>query len=478
LWETIDHGFDGAVEDRVMKEGELLAGRYEIRRRLGAGTAAATFRALDRQDGSEVVVKLLSLGEVSNWKTVELFQREAGVLKCLRISGVPAYRDFFSDDSNGGHRLILVQEYIGGETLLRKVELGWRASEDEILRIGAGILRIVSAIHSVRPPIIHRDINPKNVILRDDGEVFLVDFGGVQDAVRVSTSLGSTVVGTAGYTPMEQFVGRATVRSDLFAVAATLVFLLTHRNPADLPARNMKIDVAAVVPVASPGLARVLDSYLEPDEEKRNLPEDDAIALLEGREPSTAASVAIPAHAGPPQGSRISVGGQAGRVSFLVPERGRGAGAAAGGAFSLFWLGFVAFWTFSAISMGAPVVFPLFSVPFWATGLFMAYRALFGLFGRTQIEVDRETVTITRGLFFWKRRSGFPVSEVGECSVQERQGRRGSSRYCILEAGTRSYRFGVYLSERERQWLASAINGALEGSTGASMKPKSRKGKE
>lgn len=443
----------------------MVAGRFRILRTLGSGASAVTYLAEDLRDGGRAAVKVLSLSEASSWKAVDLFQREAEALKAIRIPGVPAYKDFFTEEAEGMVRFILAREYVEGESLLHKAAQGLRADEAEICRIGAAILRITSTLHSLRPPVIHRDINPANVILQKDGGVFLVDFGGVQDAVRSSASEGGTMVGTAGYAPLEQFMGRATIRSDLFGAASTLLFLLTHRNPADLPARNMKTDLSGLV--SSPGLAAVLDSYLEPDEARRTLPEEEAIALLEGRAAPPATSGAVPAplpaasHLELPRGSKILKADGPDGFSLLVPERGKGAAAAATGVFSLFWLGFVCFWTVSAIGMGAPIFFPLFSLPFWGAGAFLVYRSLFGLFGRTHIRIDRQELTVTRSLFFFRMQRRFRLEDVGECRIEERRGRNGTSDSCLLEAGTHSYRFGVMLSEKERLWLLSEINRAM-----------------
>ncbi len=450
-----------------MREGDVIAGRYEALRQLGAGATASTFLARDRQTGGSVAVKLLTFGKVTDWKTVELFEREAKVLGALSVPGVPAYIDFFTTEGEGGISFVLVRQYIPGQSLQEAVDRGWRGSEEEIRRIGARLLRIVHSIHALRPPIIHRDINPKNVIKSDDGEIFLVDFGGVQDAVRSSALAGATFVGTPGYTPLEQFVGRATVRSDLYAFAATLLFLLTHKSPADLPAREMKIDVPAVIELSSAALAGILDEYLDPDESKRILPEEQAIDLLEGKKPVGAPFAPPLRIADPPLGSRIRVKESPLRLELLVPERGRAGGLAALGGFSFFWLCGVGAWTAATISMGAPLFFPLFSIPFWGVGLFLVSRILSGVFGKVEISIDRQGFSFTRRLLFLKRRLAVPLSEVGECAVDETFARQGleqqgaRQRSLLIEAGTRSLRFGVYISERERQWLASALNGAL-----------------
>ena len=220
-----------------MSPGELLADRYEIVRELGRNPASATYLALDRHTGLRAVARVLNVGLVTDWKAVELFEREAAVLKSLHHPRIPAYVDSFRADLEGNPRFVLVREYIEGTDLQEMVDQGWRGTEEQIRAIGRQLVEVVAYIHSLRPPVIHRDIAPRNVVARPDGEIALVDFGGVQDAIRLSERSATTMIGTPGYAPMEQFVGRASVRSDLYGLAATLVFLLVRRSPADLPTR-------------------------------------------------------------------------------------------------------------------------------------------------------------------------------------------------------------------------------------------------
>ena len=115
--------------------------------------------------------------------------------------------------------------------------------------------------------------------------MFLLDFGGVQDAIRLSAGASSTMIGTPVHAPLEQFVGRASVRSDLYAVAATLLFLLdAHESRSTFPLAAWKIDFRSVVEISSAGLALVLSSWLEPDQARRTLPVAEAAALLRGEE--------------------------------------------------------------------------------------------------------------------------------------------------------------------------------------------------
>jgi serine/threonine protein kinase len=410
------------------------------------------------------VAKLLHLGLVSDWKSVELFEREAAVLKSLHHPRIPAYVDSFRADAGGDPRFALVREYVEGRDLQEMVAGGWRGTEGQIRGIGRQLAEIVAYIHSLRPPVIHRDINPRNIVARDDGEVFLVDFGGVQDAIRLSASAATTMIGTPGYTPMEQFVGRASVRSDLYGLAATLVFLLTHRSPADLPAKNLKVDLASVIDVASPGLSRVLSNWLEPDEAARTLPVKDALVLL-AQDPGLPAPAAL-AHSAPaaeapgskrnlpPYGSRIVFDPHTAGGRYVVPIGGSALGRRRMGSFGVVWLVFVGFWTYSALRMKAPSSFLYFAIPFLAVGIGVLRRALSTLFGKVELEIGPDGVTYSRRFIFSSRPRTVPLRDVGECRLD---------RGLFLDIGAHTLRLGQGLSLREQEWLQVSINESLHG---------------
>jgi eukaryotic-like serine/threonine-protein kinase len=449
----------------MVSPGTVLAARYQIVEALGnpPGGPAETWKALDRTDGREVVVKCLRLSRVSLWKQLELFEREAAILKGIRVPGVPACTDSFRLGTESALMFVMVRQYMPGANLRDLVRGGWRPTEQEIMRIGAELARISCRIHALHPPVIHRDINPANVILAQDGAVSLVDFGSVQDAAEDPAG-ASTVVGTAGYAAFEQFVGRATPRSDLYSIAATLVFLLTGRNPADLPARGMKVDWRGAAAASAP-LGRVLDSWLEPDQEMRSLDPGSAAAILAGgpggssAPPSQAAACAGDnAPPGPPTGTRLSFQGAAGSAEYRVPERARSSGLAGLAAFGVFWLGFVGLWTFAAVSMRAPLAFPLFSIPFWAAGLFMVFKALKGLVGRVTLRVDPAGLTVTHAFLLFSRSFTVPLQEAGPCAVEEGRDGRG---LVSVPAGARVFRLGAALTDREREWLCASLNDSI-----------------
>jgi len=442
-----------------MKEGTLLKNRFLLRSLLGQSATGATWLADDRQTSRQVVVKLLSFGLLQGWKAFELFEREAKILNGLHHPGIPAYVDFFRWGSGATSRFVLVQEHVAGKSLHDLVGSGWRGTEEEITDVALRLLGIVRFIHSLHPPVIHRDINPRNIIRSDNGDVFLVDFGGAQDSVRLSEGTESTIVGTAGYMPLEQFVGKATLRSDLYACAATILFLLTHRNPQDFPQKDMKIDFRSSLDV-SPSLAAILDSWLEPDEARRTLPLDAAVRYLEGEEPpQTALGLSAPdmTELRLPHLSRMRIERKEGVVTLVIPERGPSSGTALLGGFSAFWIAFVAFWTFATIAMKAYAM-TLFSLPFWGAGFYLVRRGFRQRFGKTILTLDPR-----KGFSFSKHRSRrkpmtVPFDEVGIIAPLSQDSRGGNSSAPLqLELGARNCEFGGNLSSVEKDWVAATI---------------------
>lgn len=83
----------------------------------------------------------------------------------------------------------------------------------------------------MHPPVIHRDITPDNIVLNEDGKLVLVDFGAANEFLSTVTG---TMIGKQGYMPPEQFRGRATTQSDIYALGCTLHFLLTGTDPEPL----------------------------------------------------------------------------------------------------------------------------------------------------------------------------------------------------------------------------------------------------
>ncbi|HET7544258.1 MAG TPA: serine/threonine-protein kinase [Polyangiaceae bacterium] len=242
----------------------LRSGRYAIIGELGAGSQAETLDAVDKLNGRRVAIKRFQVRGAKSWKDVELAEREARVLSTLSHPNLPVYVEHFEEDG----ALYLVMEKIEGETLASLRKRHATLSHADVARFLADADAALSYLHARVPPIIHRDIKPGNVILRKDGSFAFVDFGSVRDQLKPEG--GSTVVGTFGYMAPEQFQGRALPASDVYAIGATALSLVTGREPEDMPHRGLAIDVrAALGSSAEPWLVRALSAMLDPDPDKR-----------------------------------------------------------------------------------------------------------------------------------------------------------------------------------------------------------------
>jgi serine/threonine protein kinase len=252
----------------MLQAQQVLHDRYQLKQKLGQNAGRQTWLAEDVgvSPAELVVVKLLAFGGEVQWDDLKLFEREAQVLKQLNHPRIPKYRDYFHIDERSLW-FGLVQEYIPGSSLREQLHQGKRFTTKQVRKIALEVLEILEFLHQLNPAVLHRDIKPSNLIWGEDEQIYLVDFGAVQDrAAKEGATF--TVVGTYGYAPMEQFGGRAVPASDLYALGATLIHLLTGTAPADLPQRNLRICFEDQVSL-SPGVVSWIQKLTEPAPEQR-----------------------------------------------------------------------------------------------------------------------------------------------------------------------------------------------------------------
>jgi hypothetical protein len=255
--------------------------RYRMLELLGEGGSGKTYRALDTHAELEVAVKVLSLQGMADWKTLELFEREAKILSQLDHTAIPRYLDFFRSTNVGEDAFCLIQEIAPGQPLTAWIEQGYIFSEKELQQIAIQLLEILIYLQNFTPPIIHRDIKPQNILRTESGVIYLVDFGAVRDTYHLTITGGSTIVGTYGYMAPEQFRGQAVLATDLYGLGATLLYLRSGQDPADLPVKKMKIDFRNKVKTSA-DFANWLDGLLEPMPEDRYRSATLALDYLQG----------------------------------------------------------------------------------------------------------------------------------------------------------------------------------------------------
>lgn len=265
-----------------------LDGRYRLLRRLGHGASGTTFEAVRVEDGQRVAIKELLVRRLEDFKTHDLFTREAKVLESLAHPGIPRYYDDFSAGEGRQLGLYLVTELIEGLTLEEEQKLH-RHTQEEVVRIGLEVAKILAYLHAFAPPVVHRDLKPSNIMRRrGDAGLVVIDFGAVKESLREAG--GSTVAGTFGFMPPEQLAGRATPATDLYALGVTMVVLMTRRPVGELVDDQNRLQWEAALPSGTPladGLCDILRDVLEPDLAKRLADASELVrrfeSLLEGR---------------------------------------------------------------------------------------------------------------------------------------------------------------------------------------------------
>ncbi|MGH7269638.1 MAG: serine/threonine protein kinase [Polyangiaceae bacterium] len=248
-------------------QATLRGGRCTLRGSLGEGAQGHTFDGIDSRAGRPVAIKRFDVRTAKTWKDAELAERETRVLQSLSHPRLPQYVDHFEEDG----ALFLVMEKIDGESLAVLRKQGATLAQSDLVRLLRDASEVLDYLHGRAPPVIHRDLKPGNVIRRSDGSFAFVDFGAVRDTLRPEG--GSTVVGTFGFMAPEQFQGRALPASDVYAIGATALAMLTGAEPSNLPHKGLAIDVRAALADASgpldSRLIDVLERMLDPDPDRR-----------------------------------------------------------------------------------------------------------------------------------------------------------------------------------------------------------------
>ncbi len=262
----------------------LLIGRFRVGRSLGAGSFGETFLAEDTQKMNApcVVKRLITPNDPAHIAKVrEMFEREAKKLDTLSNEGIPKLIAYFED----GGEFYLVQDFIDGNTLDKEIKPSRKWTEAEVTSFLLEVLEILAYVHSQGS--IHRDLKPNNMMRRKvNQKLVLIDFGAVREVRQTTTNMaiGTTNIGTPGYSPAEQSQGKPCYASDVYAIGCIVLQALTGLSPCpngfETDPNTGEIKWRHLVRV-SDGFAVIIDKMVRYDWRQRYSNGGEALAAVE-----------------------------------------------------------------------------------------------------------------------------------------------------------------------------------------------------
>ncbi len=253
------------TETEQTENGSRLAERYVVLRRLGSGGMATVFLAEDERLGRRVAIKRLHTDAPE--ASLKRFRREARLGAALNHPNFVAVYDTLATEDGA----LILMEYVEGSTLAELAAAGPMRPQRAL-----PILRALAAAldHAHAEGVVHRDVKPANVLVRDDGVVKLADLGIAKAIGATQITSEGSVVGTLPYMAPERLRGPGSggPESDIYSLAAVAYELLSGRPPRETAAEEggeRVPDLRSGWPEAPQGAVRVLERALDPAPARR-----------------------------------------------------------------------------------------------------------------------------------------------------------------------------------------------------------------
>lgn len=230
-----------------LERGMMLGDRYRIEHKLGEGGMSCVYLAEDvKLPGKKWAIKE-SVTQSGMFQTV---QAEAELLTTLSHARLPRIIDFFQPDEAG--YTYMVMDYIHGMTLDKYCrQYRGQLSADFILQLTYQLLEVLGYLHSHQPPVVFRDLKPSNIMLTEEMEVRLIDFG-IARCYKQERDEDTVKLGTVGFAAPEQYGGgQSDARSDLYGLGALLLYLITGGKYSEWFAgveQHIRGDVSKLLP--------------------------------------------------------------------------------------------------------------------------------------------------------------------------------------------------------------------------------------
>ncbi len=259
-------------DDHLLPTGTRLNNLYEIEEHIADGGIGIVYRARDVESGDPVAIKVLLANFAKDPLILDLFKREAKILRKLKHDALTHYFVFAKEPTLGVYYLAM--EFVGGPSLKSRLESG-PLEPEAAYRL---VIRLASALQDVHDSeVIHRDLSPDNIILQngDVGQAKIIDFGISRANTGGPTIIGDGFAGKVNYVSPEQvglFDGKVTARSDIYSLGLVIAEALTGRQPDMGGTQVEMVEKRRIVPSLDGVDNRfrpLLEAMLQPDPANR-----------------------------------------------------------------------------------------------------------------------------------------------------------------------------------------------------------------
>lgn len=254
---------------------------YQTIKLLSSDENCTKLLARRNRDGKDVLIKKYKIQRVGSWSEYKQTLLEFETLCTLGIDGVSNYYELSYRPDEAEPYYYVVEEYVDAKSIEELIESGYLFSEYEIYEIAVKILHILKKLASNDPPFCHGDLNPENVLIykTNDYEDYKIILTNFTVTVKSRCDL-NVIVGRYGYMPPEQMMGELQPASDIYALAALIVYMLSGQQPYDMPVKDFQLIFEPSLPSVSRSVKQVLHQMLEPRIDNRLCDYDELIEFF------------------------------------------------------------------------------------------------------------------------------------------------------------------------------------------------------